>query len=594
EMCIRDRLETLRDGYPLSGFLTQFRELTRLEWFLTGEERRQLERIDRFVERYDAERVVRSLTPAFVDALERTLRGGSAERTRGTRSADAVDVMTVHQAKGLEFDTVLVPYLSDEEWCVEHDYARRARTRLLAAALEDDVDSPLRADVAAETVGEEWRVLHVALTRAANHLFVFGSEYDYDGGEGELAVSTADACLDPAIEWSVAGERMELWSTLTESFESVRGTYPRTVADRTDELAVAADERPGTITYYAGYGDRSIEPLETREAIETVHRLGRLLRDGTLLPAADAASHASEAGPPIRVPGERRASALTADATRFPSAPLVDDGGVPVAMRHSYTAMESYEACSRQHYLEHVVRAIDDPIDADSSDSERPGSPSSPRIVGSVFHDVAEEAFHRGYDGRDDWREAAVRQLTARNLLEHREAVLACVDRYFEATAAGIDDQVADWTPLAAELPFALADVAGVEGDVVGYVDTVRRLPEAAGGGFAVLDYKATATRIDPADADQLALYARACRRRLEEPIAAVGYVYVGAVDGPGVDLFEPDEVPPWESVRETLEGVDDPSYRETTPGEHCRRCPHRSLGCAPAAYIPDAAADDD
>ncbi|MDG5758620.1 UvrD-helicase domain-containing protein [Natronococcus sp. A-GB1] len=582
-----ERLASLRDVYPLSGLLTRLRELTRLEWFLTSEERRQLERIDRFVERYDAESVVRTLSTEFVDALESTLRGGSAERDRGTSSDDRVDVMTVHQAKGLEFDIVLVPYLSDEEWCVEHDYARRARTRLLAATLEEDVASPLSADIAAETVGEEWRVLHVALTRAENHLFVFGSEYDYDGDEGELAVSTADACLDPAIEWSVAGERMELWSTLSESFESVRETYPRTVVDRTDELAVAADERPGTITYYAGYEDRSVEPLETREAIETVHELGRLLRNGTLLPAADASSEE----PSIRVPRERRAGSLTADTSRFPLEALSGDGRLPVAMRHSYTAMESYEACTRKHYLEHVVRAIDDPPAGGGGIDE---SGAAPRVVGSVFHDVAEEAFHRGYESRADWREAAVRQLTARDLLEHREAVLACVDRYFEATAPGVDSPTADWETLAAELPFALADVAGIDGDVVGYVDTIRRLPDSAGGGLAVLDYKATATRIDPEKATQLALYARACDSRFDEPIAAVGYVYVGGVDGPRVDLFEPEALPSWESVRETLEGVDDPSYRETTPGEHCRHCAHRSLGCAPAEYVPDVAADDD
>lgn len=595
-----EQLETLRDVYPLSGFLARFRELTRLEWFLTSEERATLERIERFVERYDPETVVQTLSVEVVDALEGTLRGGESDRTRGTESTDSVDVMTVHQAKGLEFDTVLAPYLSDEEWCVDGDYAERARYRLLAATLDDDVESPLLADLAAETVGEEWRVLHVALTRAENHLFLFGSEYEYDGDETELAASTAEACLSPAIDWSVTGQRMDLWSTLTESFDRVRETYPRTVVDRTDEVALAADERPGTITYYAGYDDRPVEPLETREAIETVHRLGRLLRDGNLLPAADAASHArGEAEPQRRVPGGRRPSALSAETVRFPMGALSTVGELPVAMRHSYTAMETHDSCPRKHYLDHVVRAVDDPVVTgehegairDAGTETRLGA----RVVGSVFHDVAEEAFHREYETRAEWRQAAVRQLTARDLLEHREAVLACVDRYFEATAPGYDLSVADWDALAAELPFTLGDVEGVTGDVVGYVDSVRRLPPSGGdrgGGLAVLDYKATADRIDAADASQLTLYARACRRRFDEPVSAVGYVYVGAVDGPRVDLFDPDELPAWASLHETLEAVDDPSYRETTPGAHCRFCPHRSLGCAPDEHAEPA--DDD
>ena len=254
--------------------------------------------------------------------------------------------------------------------------------------------------------------------------------------------------------------------------------------------------------------------------------------------------------------------------------------------------METHATCPRKHYLDHVVRAIDDPTASDGSDAADAGS----RIVGTVFHDVAEEAFHREYETREAWREAAVRQLTARDLLEHREGVLACIDRYFEARAPGYDRPVAEWEPLAAELPFALEDVSGVGGDVIGYVDSVRRPPD--GSGLVVLDYKATAERIDPGEATQLALYVRACEDRFDEPIAAAGYVHVGDVDGPRVDLFDPDDLPPWDAVRADLEAVDDPAYDETSPGEHCRYCSHRSLGCAPEEYA-DArsgleAADDD
>ncbi|QLG49180.1 UvrD-helicase domain-containing protein [Natrinema halophilum] len=622
-------LETFRDVYPLSGFIRRFRDLTRIEWFCTSDERDEFDRLDRFVEAYDSDGVVQSLSAEFVDALARTLRSGGSDRTRGTRSADSVDVMTVHQAKGLEFDTVLVPYLSDEEWCVDGDYVERARYELLAATLDDDVASPLLADLATETVGEEWRVLHVALTRAENHLFIFGSAYEYDGGEDELAASTAEACLATDIEWSVTGRRMNLWSSLTDSFERVRETYPKTVVDRTDEIAASAGNRPGTITYYADYGERAVEPLETREAIETVHRLGRLLRDGTLLPAADAASHLGgrgrrdddiDDGPSIRIPRSRRPTALTTDTVRFPVDALASTAELPVAIRHSYSAIDTHETCPRKHYLDHVVRAIDDPLEATETipvagpnASTEPGAVSesdastetsvdesppaeanggtataqaeSPsQIVGTLFHDIAEEAFHRDAATRAAWREIAIRQLTARDVLEYRSQVLASIDRYFEATAPAFGRPVADWDPLAAELPFSLEDVDGVTGAVVGYVDSVRRLPD---GGLAVLDYKTTDERIDAEDAVQLALYRRACVDRFDEPVATVGYVYVGDVDEPRIDLFDADELPSWKTVLEALESVDDPSFTETRAGEHCRRCPHRSLGCGPAEYTP-------
>ncbi|WP_049928331.1 UvrD-helicase domain-containing protein [Halopiger goleimassiliensis] len=616
--CAREHLETLetqRDVYPLSGFLRRFRERTRIEWFLTTEERADLDRLERFADRYGGEAEIQSLSGAFVDALERLFAGSGSDRTRGTKSEDCVDVMTVHQAKGLEFDTVLVPYLSDEEWCVEGDYVRRARYRLLEATLAPEVDSPLSADLATERVAEEWRVLHVALTRAANHLFVFGSAYDYDGDEGELATSTAEDCLADALEWSVTGQRMDLWSSLTASFDRVRETYPDSVADRTDEIGDAAGLTPGRITYYADYGERTVEPLETREAIETVHRLGRLLREGTLLPAADAADHlpestTEEAGESISAPTGRSLSALSTETVRFPVDSLSSATDLPVAMRHSYSALETFETCPRKHYLEHVVRAIDDPLRQDGATHpdaalEDADPDASARLVGTLFHDVAEEAFHREYRTREEWREAATRQLTARGLTAYREPVLACIDRYFEAAAPGIDRPVAEWEPLAAELPFALEAVTDVTGDVVGYVDSVRRLPGAATftgdargppaepGGLVVLDYKATSGRIEPAEAVQLSLYVRACRDRFDEPIEAVGYVYVGDVDGPRVDLFDPDALPAWDAVRETLAAVDDPSYAETNPGDHCRFCPHRSLGCAPGEYAVERGADE-
>ncbi|AHG00316.1 DNA helicase UvrD [Halostagnicola larsenii XH-48] len=581
-----EALESIRDVYPLSEFVRRFRERTNLEWFLTAEERAELERIDRFVEGYDGDSVLTALTPRFVDALERTLRASESSGDRGARSSDRIDVMTVHQAKGLQFDTVLAPFLSDEEWCVDGDYARRDRYRLLEATLDDDVDSPLLANLAADPLGEEWRVLHVALTRAENHLLVFGSEYDYDGDETQLSVSTAESCLADDIEWSVAGKRMDLWSTVSESFETVREQYPKTVVDWTDALSSTARTNPGTITYYQDYDDRRIEPLETREAIETVHQLGRLLRNGQLLPAADAASSAGLVDD-FDVPMARQASALTTETVRFPVETLSTISELEATMRHSYSALATHETCARKHYLDHVVQAPGDSVRPAESDRENlsPDSRRSTRdradsrLVGSIFHAVAEEAFHRGYDTRGAWHDAASRQLAARDSLEHREAVLACIDRYFEAEAEAFDAPVADWETVAAELPFVLEDVSGVTGDVVGYVDSVQRTPA---GGLVVLDYKATAERIDPGEAVQLSVYARACEQAFDEPIAGVGYVYVGDVEGSRVELLEPGELPDWSAVRESLASIDEPTFVETTPGPHCRYCPHRSLGCGP------------
>ena len=578
-----EALTAEKDAYPLSQFLRRFRERTRLEWFVEPASRRAFDRIERFADAYDGNDVLGSLSTRFVDALERAVTGGSGDRQQGTTSADAVDVMTVHQAKGLQYDTVLVPFCSDEEWCVRSDYTYSSRYRLLAAMLDENIESPLCADLATEPVAESWRVLHVALTRAENHLFVFGSEYDYEGTEAELAASTAQSCLSDRIDWSVTGRRMDLWTTLTEAFERVEATYPETVADVTDTLSATTQTLMGQVAYTDGDHERT---LETGEAVKSIHRMGRLLRDRSLLPAADAAPVIAE----NPIPTSRRIGALDRSAIRFSPDALVDPvrTDAPGALTHSYSALRTHDECPRKHYLEYVVGATADPMWVGTSTDDAPdevSDPSAPksnaRLVGTVFHAVAEEAFYRDYTGQLEWETAARRQLTARGQRQHEADVLACVDRYFEAATPDIDAPVHEWPELAAEVSFTVDDVPGVDGAVVGAIDTVRRAPD---GTLAVLDYKATGERIDPESAVQLALYARAYERQFDEAVDSVGYVYVGPIDDshPRVDLRTPTAVPTWTSVRGALEAIDQPTYAETTPGSHCQYCPHRSLGCGP------------
>ncbi|WP_254809447.1 UvrD-helicase domain-containing protein [Natronosalvus amylolyticus] len=569
-----------RDAYPLSPFLERFEERTRMKWFLGPDDDRALDRLHRFVDAYDGGDVLGSLSPRVVDALESVLRSGSSDRQQGTTSTDSVDIMTVHQAKGLQFDTVLVPFLSDEHWCVRGDYAYSSRHRLLSAALDPAIDTPLASDLATEPLAEAWRVLHVALTRAEDHLFVFGSEYDYEGDENALGRSVVEACLAADLEWSVAGERMDLWPALTASFERLEAEYPESVVDATAELAEADASVGGMVSY-----DDGETMVSTPEALETITTLGAHLRSRRLLPAADAAPY-TEA---FDVPKTRRLGATVDAATRFSVTDVssLGDSTIPGALRHSYSALETHAECPRKHYLDHVVGAFDDSVagvqaQANGGEADTAPPPSradgNARLVGTVFHAVAEAAFYRNENTPEAWHEAATRELTARGERGHEEAVQRCIDRYFEATTPAFDVPFHEWDELAAELAFEVDDVPGIDGAVIGYIDTVRRLPD---GRLGVFDYKTVGERIEPAMATQLSLYARACARQFDEPVDAVGYVYVGDVDSTRVDHVSLEEIPSWESVLDTLEAVDDPRYDETNPGHACRFCTHHSLGCA-------------
>jgi DNA helicase-2/ATP-dependent DNA helicase PcrA len=142
---------------------------------------------------------------AFLDHLELVLLSGAGEEVAEPEPGDqeAVQVMTIHQAKGLEFEAVFVPALVEGRL---PQAAWRDSLELPAAVLEPSIRA--RED----HVAEERRLLYVAMTRARSRLFLSWAER-YEGSrrwrpsrflaEVESAAIVVDRTSPPALDSSV-------------------------------------------------------------------------------------------------------------------------------------------------------------------------------------------------------------------------------------------------------------------------------------------------------------------------------------------------------------------------------------------------------
>jgi len=89
-----------------------------------------------------------------------------------TTSTQAVSIMTAHKSKGLEFDTVIIPHLTDAAW------SGAGKRTYFKIPLSIQTDA-----TAQDAIEDERRLLYVALTRAKRTLLLSHSETNAAGKE---------------------------------------------------------------------------------------------------------------------------------------------------------------------------------------------------------------------------------------------------------------------------------------------------------------------------------------------------------------------------------------------------------------------------
>ncbi|MGC8633595.1 MAG: ATP-dependent helicase [Candidatus Limnocylindrales bacterium] len=459
----------------------------------------------RFAADWQHEHPARALAD-FLEYLD-AYQSAGGELPTGVELAEdvaGVRLMTLYQAKGLEFPHVFVPYLLDGEWPV-HEQGGSLFPREL---LREPVPG---GDIHTE---EERRLLYVAMTRARETLTLTTHrgptvERDESGFLAELRAGAGPELQEddrtaappaPAVE-AVSGEeaRTDGRGDATRRADHTAGTFERIVAlpsprERRTALRLRAEELLSLLEGVAP--DAPDAPAARAALVAQLAAVGEAIVAG-----ADAARSAGLDPLTLR----SVAADAGAGANLLALAPLPD--------AFSYSQFDTYERCPLRYALQHVYQV-----------------PAEATVAAFTFGTTAHAAF-----------EAFTRERRERAARGDPAPTRADLERLFAAawTPAGFPDRTSEatyrrrvgtlldhfWEGELASAGEALHEELGfvlrldpADGSppvrINGVIDRIDRLPS---GGIEVIDYK-TGRPGSQKGVDenlQLSIYALACRDAL-------------------------------------------------------------------------------
>jgi DNA helicase II / ATP-dependent DNA helicase PcrA len=461
---------------------------------------------------------------------------------------DSVKVMTIHAAKGLEFDAVFVPGLAAglfPDVRVQENPARKAqsldvelrRDRHLLPSF-DGVMSHFTRDLRDQEEFEERRTAYVALTRARQRLFL-SSAWWY--GESLRADRKPGRFHNELVLW----------------------------ANKTGHATTAFEAEGHESNPLAGYQQASIRgwPGPALRAGET----DELFPDGWRNAAVDAAAAGGVAqatldrlGPEElrafeELDGERR---TLARHLRDREHPETEHPWIPTSS--SVGGVIEYARCPKRFYWS-TVRPL-------------------PRFSGPAARIGTE--IHRWIERQSRGQATLIEIDDVPDLTA--EELAGQPGRMDELRRAFNESRFADKVPLYAERPFLLS----VDGFTIrGRIDAIYGEPD---GPWEVVDYK-TGRQPDPGDRIarlQLDVYALACMDVWHKRADDLALTYLYLANGAETTHRVDDEAAVRARLREWLRGIADARF-DPTPGPHCRWCDFLPFCDAGRAFVDSSDASD-
>src|SRR5271155_228001 len=162
-----------------------------LEWLevaqrASGQDRKYITRLSEFVKEWEPKSETRGLAE-FVEYLDYYSQAGGTISLEDDFPGDAVQLMTVHGAKGLEFPHVFLLRINNKKFPA----TERSRVFEFPAALMKEGEPAEQFHIQ-----EERRLFYVALTRAENRLTLT----TLTEKKGKIPVFIEDLLMDPAVK----------------------------------------------------------------------------------------------------------------------------------------------------------------------------------------------------------------------------------------------------------------------------------------------------------------------------------------------------------------------------------------------------------
>ncbi len=370
--------------------------------------------------------------------VEATLGGREADAPVADGELDAVRLMSIHAAKGLEFPVVCVADLGREPNLRAPDLlvdgaSARVGLRLLNLTHPDPLPAldyeELRGERRTAQEEEEDRVLYVACTRAEDRLLLSG------------AVS------------------FERWPPRKPGVAPIAWLAPALVPDA-PSLAASAERPNGALTVNRGDG----------LLVRCVFNASSTVQQAPPHHAPKAADGAAKSSPVYPLPG------LVARESSPPPTPLADPNGTM-----SYSSLAELERCGYRYYLERVLRLPERRPPAHAGEDD---GGLEARLRGTIVHVLLESVdFTRPKPPSVDDVGHVARTIGAHVGADERQEIAALIARALAAEPARLLQTV---RRARREHPFAFS-LAATEPLVTGFLDLIVEKPD---GATLIVDYK--------------------------------------------------------------------------------------------------------